>query len=65
MPHKREEREVPGDHFVDASSPHVTLDDVTTELCPEESWTTISFWLLQESGSQGAAGIQLEATSEP
>ena len=52
MLRRREEREVPGDHFVDASSLHVTLDDVTTQWCPEESWTTICFWLPQESGSQ-------------
>ena len=30
----------------------LTLDDVTTQWCLEESWTTISFWLPQESGSQ-------------
>ena len=52
MLRKQEEREVPVDHFADASSPHVTLDDVTTQWCLVESWTTISFWLPQESGSQ-------------
>ena len=37
MLRKQEEREGPVDHFVDASSPHVTLDDVTTQWGPEES----------------------------